>query len=295
VLLPQVRIEVVISEVALRDQGQRGIDSFGIDWNKNKNGALEFKVDGPTASGFDNKLFELTAGGNNLSNATIAAVLNTAERDSDVSILSAPTIVTTHNQEGKIEVVQQRPILAQQNTDTTNTNSITSTINYKDIGIVLTVKPLIGLNGIIQMEITQRVENVVATQVINNIEQPIIGKREAKSFVSVNDGEMIILGGLQENIRSESKNKMFLLGQLPIIGGLFTSDTHDYERRELIIFIVPHLISNTVAGNRDAELLISRSENKEQVLTYVDTGKFPEIKTTNEPKKKKRKMGPNRA
>lgn len=295
VLLPQVRIEVVISEVALRDQGQRGIDSFGIDWNKNKNGALEFKVDGPTASGLDNKLFALTAGGNNLSNATIAAVLGTAERDSDVSILSAPTIVTTHNQEGKIEVVQQRPILAQQNTDTTNTNSITSTINYKDIGIVLTVKPLIGLNGVIQMEITQRVENVVATQVINNIEQPIIGKREAKSFVSVNDGEMIVLGGLQENIRSESKNKMFLLGQLPIIGGLFTSDTHDYERRELIIFIVPHLISNTVAGNRDAELLISRSENKEQVLTYVDTGKFPEIKTTNEPKKKKRKMGPNRA
>ena len=230
-----------------------------------------------------------------INNATIGAILGTAERDSDVSILSTPTIVTTHNQEAQIEVVEQRPILTQQNTDTTNTNSITNSINYKDIGIVLTVKPLIGLNGVIQMEITQRVENVVSNQKIGDVDQPIIGKREAKSFVSVNDGELIILGGLQENTREDSENKMFILGQLPVIGGLFTSEVHNYVKRELIIFIMPHLISSADAGNKDAELILSRSENKERVTTYIETGKIPEIKKKSEPKKKKRRTGPRRA
>lgn len=297
VLLPQVRIEVIISEVALRDQGQRGIDSFGIKWNENKNGVLQVDTGGPSSSGIGGpELFKLGVGGQSLSTATIDAVLGTAERDDDVSILSTPTIVTTHNQEGKIEIVEQRPIITQQNTDVTNTNSITNSVSYKDIGIVLTVKPLIGLNGVIQMEITQKVENVISNQKINDVEQPIIGKREATSFVSVNDGEMIILGGLQENKRSDSKNKMFILGQLPVIGGLFTSDVHSYERRELIIFIVPHLITNTTEGNKDAQLTLARSENKAEVTTYMETGKFPEMKKEKpKPKKKKRKTGPRRS
>ena len=297
ILLPQVRIEVVISEVALKDQGQRGIDSFGIDWNQGKNGVLQINTGGPSSSDLGGKpLFGFDIGGQSLSTATIGAVLRTAERDSDVSILSTPTIVTTHNQEAQIEVVEQRPILSEQNTDKTNPNSITNSINYKDIGIVLTVKPLIGLNGVIQMEITQKVENIVGNQTIGDVDQPIIGKREAKSFVSVNDGEMIVLGGLQENVRSDSKNKMFILGQLPVIGGLFTSDVHSYEKRELIIFIVPHLITNTTEGNKNAQLSLARSENEEGMTTFLETGKLPDINKNkkSEPKKKKRKTGPRR-
>lgn len=295
VQLPQVRIEVVITEVILRDQGQRGIDSFNINWNQNKNGALEFNVGGPTSSDIGNQLFSLTAGGNNLNNASIGAILNTAERNSDVSILSTPTIVTTHNQEAQIEVVEQRPILTQQNTDVTNTNSITNSINYKDIGIVLTVKPLIGLNGVIQMEITQRVENVVSSQKIGDVDQPIIGKREAKSFVSVNDGELIVLGGLQENTREDSENKMFILGQLPIIGGLFTSEVHNYVKRELIIFIKPHLIVSTAAANTDAQNIINHSETRESLTTIIETGKIPFNEEKQETKKKKKpRTGPRR-
>ncbi len=298
VLLPQVRIEVVISEVTLNDDSQRGIDSFGITWNENGSGVLSTDIKGPQSSKIANRPFTLTASGNSIANASINALLQTAQRNNNVSILSAPTIVTTHNQEATIEVVQQRPIITAQNTDVTNTNSITNTINYKDIGITLKVKPLIGIDGVIQMEITQKVEDVFGEQEINGVNQPLIGKREAKSFVSVSDKELIILGGLQENKHTETERKMFILGQMPIIGSLFTSVIKEDEKRELIIFIKPHLIATPGKGNEDAEAVLLHTDTRETVESYLENGEWPKEEEKKPAKPKKSTLmrsGPRRS
>lgn len=237
VLLAQVQVEVVIVEVTLSDDQVRGIDSFGLkseayeEWNLvDLQGPSSGSLAAPFVINGSYKTFSLDA------------VFRTAKRDSKVNILSAPTLVTTHNQEASIVVGEQRPIITATQTNTDNT-STSSSVNFENIGIELTVKPLIGANGVIQMEIEQKIENVIDTTLIDNNEQPIIGTREAKSFVSVNDGSIIVLGGLQEVETNNGSGSIFLLGDIPIIGRLFGSKTQSRTVRELLLFIKPTIIS----------------------------------------------------
>ena len=124
------------------------------------------------------------------------------------------------------------------------------------------------------MEITQKVENVVGEVLVDGNSQPIIGTREAKSFVSIKDGEILILGGLQENSRSKSKGKTSVLGSIPIFGNwLFSSNREDNNVRELIIFIKPTVYHSPVEGHKDAANEVKDSENKEPLEELLDLEK----------------------
>ena len=87
------------------------------------------------------------------------------------------------------------------------------------------------------MVIEQSVENVVETILIDNNPQPIIGVREATSTVSVKDGEIVVLGGLQENTGSDSNDYFPVIGRLPLIRNIFGGSAEDYDRTEIIIFL----------------------------------------------------------
>ena len=144
-------------------------------------------------------------------------ILDLAETDSDVKVLSTPSIVVSHNEEGVINVSESRPIVTGSTSSITSgsTTSLRDTVEYRDIGIELKVTPLIGADGSVQMEIKQSANQLsTSTAIVNQNPQPIIGKREANSTITVSDKEIAILAGLQQNEVSDSVKYFPFIGRL---------------------------------------------------------------------------------
>ena len=291
-LLAQVRIEVVITEVGLTEDDARGIDTFG--FSISGAGFFDFDLDDPntrwTAS--PGQLYGVTfpASGTGTSasgpiswdgqRTGINFVLNAAKTDSRIKVLSAPTIVTTHNKEATVSVGQERPVITSVIRDTTAVTTTTATeqVQYRDIKLELKVTPLIGSDGIVQLEIDQTVQTIVGNVLVNGNEQPIVGTRSANSYVSVMDGQLIALGGLQSLDASNTGGRMAILGRIPLLGNLFSSKNISETRSELLIFIRPTIIRDTADANRDANQMIDSLEGRDDVRGYLEEGTFKEEK-----------------
>ena len=273
VLLAQVKIDVIIAEVNIGDKYSRGIDSFGVNLDNTDEITIGVNQVPSTSAegGFANPITDLPIRvGATLENFTMSAVFQTAQTDSDVSILSAPTLVTTHNKEATISAGEKRPIITASSTDTTG-SSIRSSVDLKDIGIKLKFKPLIGSNGVVQLEIEQTIDTVNGTTKIDGNEQPIIGSRSATSYVSVADGDVIVLGGLQEVSHRKTKGKMFLLGQIPLLGDwLFSSKRDEDKVQDLVIFIRPQVIYETEDVKTMSDRIIDSHPQREDILDYLE-------------------------
>ena len=214
-----------------------------------------------------------------LKDFSINTILKTARRNTEVTILSTPTLVTTHNQEASINVVESRPVITATQSDNFGGTSLRSSVQYRDIGIELIVKPLIGPNGIIQMEIDQKIETVVDTVDIDGNEQPIIGKRQAKSFLSVADKELIVLGGLQQLDNTETRGRMAILGEIPLLGKLFRSRADEQTKRELLIFIRPEILLTTDDAYRNTIENIEKLTRRDTIEKLLEEGKIEEVDT----------------
>ncbi len=275
VLLAQVRIEVLIADVGLTKSSAFGWEEFDIHYVPGSKTA-DFKTGNQWE--MEIGLKEIAGAPFGIAPFTIQdftweMVIRTAKRKSNIRILSAPTIITTHNQEASIVIGESRPLVTGTFTSSaTSTGGTQTTVQYRDIGIELKVKPLIGSNGIIQMEIQQKVESPGETVTINENDQPIIKTRQASSFVSVGDEEMVVLGGLQSYDQTKSGNKHFILGEIPIIGNLLNPRSESNSRSEFIIFIKPKIIRDPKAAREDAMHLIEQHSDSEAIQRYLETG-----------------------
>jgi type II secretory pathway component GspD/PulD (secretin) len=190
--------------------------------------------------------------------------------------MSAPTIVTTHNREAIVEVGESRPIITSTAADQTNINVKRSEITYKNIGLKLKVKPFIGSNGVIQMEIEQVVEDKTEDVKINTEDQPVITRRQATSFVSVSNQEVIVMAGLQERKLTYNKGKIWGLGDLPVLGDLlFSSRSREEKTVELIIFIKPTIIAQPQDEQEYLEKRARTAGVYEDLIQYGEKGSFP--------------------
>jgi len=250
VLLAQVRIEVVIAEVTLGDNATSGISELGLVISGDK--LVGFSG---VAAGISVPSATITPGVVGSGPYDLAATINlgTTPRKNNTNILSVPNIVTTHNKEGRIFVGEQRPVISSYLNDTTTGSTLgsgyRSTVNSQRIGIELTVKPLIGPDGSVQLEIIQKVEDVLGEVLIDGNPQPRIGSRETESFVSVHSGEIVVLGGLQRTSQSKSTSR---LGPIPIIGDLLGRRSREDTRTDLVFFLRPTVLTNTAADNASA-------------------------------------------
>ena len=271
VLLAQVSIQVVIAEVTLSDTDKSGITALNLTIGQNAKGATgitKFDTGTGTSAG-EITGWAVTSGIVNPL-AFNAALSNTGSK-SNVKVLSANTIVTTHNKQAQFTVSQQQPIITGSTSTpsgvTTTTGLTTSSqVTYKDIGIDVKVTPLIGDDGSVQLEIDQKVDDVVGNVTIDANIQPIIGHREATSFINVGDGQMIVLGGLQQTKHSTNRNKLGFLYEIPILSQLLGGRTHVEERTELLLFVRPHIMraeENTKEANQQIDQLASKDQVKE--------------------------------
>ncbi|MEM9025915.1 MAG: secretin N-terminal domain-containing protein [Verrucomicrobiota bacterium] len=281
VLLPQVLIEVIITEVTLSENHTRGIDALGLNLDV-ANGV--WALSGISISADDSGV-DIANG--NIADASAAGVfrdfdldlaIRAAAGNGTLRVLNAPQILTTHARPATITVGQQRPVITSSQTDSTGT-STRSQVTYRNIGLELTVTPLIGSDGQIQLEITQTIDNLAGQISIDGNEQPIIGNRVAESFVSVEDSDVIILGGLQEYNTRTTESRMGILGYLPVIGdSIFTRKFEEDERRELMIFVRPRILPDTESATNYTEENISKTPRIEsEVRPFIESGLYPSV------------------
>ena len=260
IVLPQVRIEVVIVEVKLSDNETNGFNTLGLTVTNGKFVGIGgtgggFNVNGTPATANttlapNNTQINASQGTFNTTTNDLSATigLTTTPRKGDLKVLSVPAVTTTHNKEATIFVGESRPVITG-STIAAQTGQITSTVSQRDIGIQLKVLPLIGKDGAVQLQVSQSVEDILGSTILDGNDQPIIGRRTTDSYVSAMSGEIVVLGGLQRTISTKSTSR---LGPIPFLGDLFGSSTVLEEKQELIIFLRPYVLNNTAVDNLDA-------------------------------------------
>ena len=211
---------------------------------------------------------------------SIKGILEIAESDSDVKILSTPSIVVSHNEEGVINVSQSRPIVTGSTSSINSSGTSTSlrdTVEYRDIGIQLEVTPLIGADGSVQMEIQQSADQLSNSIEVNNNPQPIIGKREANSTITVKDGQIAVLAGLQQNETNNEKTIFPILGRIPGLKHILSGSGKEYNLTELIIFIRPTIVRNPDQSEQLTRDILENYEEGSTIENYLETGTIREI------------------
>ncbi len=268
IVLAQVRIEVIIAEVTLTDTDQSGLTALKLTVDRNSSGFDKITNFEGSVAGWS------VTGGQVDPLKFVAAMSNTGSKN-QLKVLSAPTIVTTHNNEAEIIVGQSQPILNGTQTSASTTGGTpvsSSTYTYKDIAIDLKVTPLIGDDGNIQLKIDQQVNDIIGQVVVDpttSATQPIIGRRQATSFINVIDGEMVVLGGLQRTKKENDRTKLGFIWEIPVISQLLGGRTKSTERTELLLFIRPHVIPPSL-GSADARKEINRLSNRDDVNAYLN-------------------------
>ncbi|MGM0767059.1 MAG: type II secretion system secretin GspD [Pseudomonadota bacterium] len=180
------------------------------------------------------------------------------------NLLSTPSILTLDNQESEIIVGQNVPFRTGESTVTGDgtTNPFT-TIERRDIGLTLKVTPTISADGLVRLVVEQTTENIADS--VENASDIITNKREIKTTVLADDGETIVLGGLTRDDLQISRSKVPLLGDIPVLGRLFSSESERRVKRNLLVFLRPKIM----LGKGDA---IAMTNEKYDGLWEINLG-----------------------
>ncbi|HSC65878.1 MAG TPA: type II secretion system secretin GspD, partial [Caldimonas sp.] len=182
----------------------------------------------------------------------LAAIARILQSQTNTNIASTPNLVTLDNEEAKIVVGSNVPFVTGQFTNTgVATTSPFQTIERKDVGITLRIRPQIGENGTIRMTIFQEASSL-SQQVAPGTSNagPSTNKRSIESNVVVDDGQIIVLGGLIEDRYTDNKTKVPLLGDIPYLGALFRSESRTKTRTNLMVFLRPVVMRDAETTNR---------------------------------------------
>jgi general secretion pathway protein D len=249
----QVYVESLIAEVNADKAAE-----FGIQWQGpiGKAGDGAIGVLGTNFGTGGSNIFNLAAGGGTTApaaglNLGVAARANGVyflgflarflQQNGEGNILSTPNLLTLDNEEAKIVIGQNVPFVTGQYTsNNSNSGSVNpfQTIERKDVGLTLRVKPQISENGTIKMTIFQEVSSVQESSV-NSSGGLITNKRSIESTVLVDDGSVVVLGGLLQDSYAGNEDKVPGLGDVPILGHLFKSEKRSRKKTNLMVFLRP--------------------------------------------------------
>ncbi len=272
----QVQVEATIMEVTLTD----GLE-YGLQWYLSQSGKsfgqngltnLKKNTDGSLATpgGFS---FSLTGGADR-----VMGVINALARQSKVRVLSSPSILVLDNQTASIKVGDQQPIvtgtLSTPSGSTSGSFTTTSTVQYKDTGVSLQVTPSVNASGLVKMDIQQDITDV--GEVDSATGNRSFLQRNIKSNVAVKSGETIVLGGLIRDNAASGRTGTPGLSKLPVVGGLFGSNSSTGKRTELLVLITPTAIKD------QRELVKTGEEMRDRMQQLMSGDKFiPELSRQN--------------
>jgi general secretion pathway protein D len=188
--------------------------------------------------------------------------INTLQTMTRVKMLSAPHIIAADNREAHILVGQSVPILTSTSTLLTVSAiapNTANTVQYRDVGKILTVLPQVNSKGLVNLQVRQEVSSV-ATPTFGNTNSPAFNTREAETTLVVQDGSTVIIGGIIDDMIGGDRSGVPYLMDVPVLGRLFRSDTDRTERTELLITITPSVIRNREEAESVTEDFTSRIE-----------------------------------
>ena len=277
----QVYIESLIVEVSATRAAEFGVQWAGLSGNANSN----YRVGGVTGfgTGGDNLINQAAAGplppGNGLSigifrqtagQLGLGALARALASDDDANILSMPNLITLDNEEAKIIVGQNVPFITGQYTTTASGGGAGvnpfQTIERKDIGLSLRVRPQISEGGTVKMAIYQETSSVQDATGSAGI---ITNKRSIETNVLVDDGQIIVLGGLIDDSMREGVVKVPGLGDIPILGNLFKYQKRSRVKTNLMVFLRPTVI-------RSSEQSVNLTNNRYDFIRNAEIAGQPE-------------------
>ncbi len=181
---------------------------------------------------------------------TLGALARFLEGVDGTNILSTPNLVALDNEEAKIVVGQNVPFVTGSYTNTGASSSTVSpftTVERKDVGLTLKIKPQIGEGGVVRMNVYQENSSVVGTSVTNT-NGPTTNKNALETTVVVDDGGIMVLGGQMKEEYTGSQSKVPLLGDLPYVGGLFRNESRERKKTMLLVFLRPVVIRDAATA-----------------------------------------------
>ena len=203
--------------------------------------------------------------------------LNAAESRSEARVISAPSLLATDNLPATISVGTEIPLLSSQvfglGAQTANNPVFTNTIQNRDTGVLLSITPRVNSSGLVTLQISQEVSAPLAP-LAGAIQSPSISKRSVSTQAVVQDGETIALGGIIQESRTYSRNRIPLLGDIPYVGALFGNTSLSTQRTELILLLTPTVIRDTSEARiattefrsklRDLSKILEEEEKRER-------------------------------
>ncbi len=177
----------------------------------------------------------------------LALLVRALQGDNTANILATPNMLTLDNEEAKIIVGQNVPFITGQYAQTGQTSTVTpfQTITRQDVGLTLRVKPQITEGGTVRLAIYEEVSRV---QDLTNPAGIITNKRSLESTVLIDDGQIIVLGGLIQDSQTDGTQKIPFLGDIPIAGALFRYDTRERSKTNLMVFLRPTIVRSPALG-----------------------------------------------
>jgi general secretion pathway protein D len=264
----QVLIEAIIAEITITNDKEIGV-GLAVDGTNRDSGALPVGVSnfagigeilaatiGDTAIASVPSGLSFAVGGEGGSGVRYGALLRALQTDQNTNILSTPNIVTLDNEEAELIVGQNLPFVTGSFTGTgsTDPNNPFQTIERQDVGLTLKVTPQINEGDTVQLVIEQETSSVIP----GTFEQGIATrKRSIKTTVLVDDGGVLILGGLIQEEVTDTESKVPLLGDIPIIGFLFRTQSTTKSKANLMVFLRPSILRD----HRDATFVTNEKYN----------------------------------
>jgi general secretion pathway protein D len=231
----------------------------------------------------------------------LGAKLDILEQDGAAHILSEPSILCTNNKEAEIYVGQTQSILTQAQQSTQGQANIINNYSREDIGITLKVKPRVSSNNKVALDVETQIEDVLPSSGATS-DRPTTTKRKVTTNAIVNNGETIILGGLIKNATGKTTTKVPILGDIPILGELFTHKQNVTSDINVVIYLTPYIVKSSDDLTKLKQVLADLEEVQIKYNHFVRRG-LEKTSTNNQISSKKEKQynetkknsGPNKA
>jgi general secretion pathway protein D len=254
----QVQVEAIVVEVSATKAAELGVNwaLYGSDGSNvpaaafNGNATITSAVAAALGGDFSKLPSGTTLGVGRIVNsgASFAAILRALQEDGNTNVISTPSIITLDNEEAKIEVTQQVPLITGQYTNASSTSGGTNsgsvnpftTIQRQDVGTKLTITPQINKGNSVLLKISQEASSL--TKATGDAGSLITNKRAISNQVMVEDGQTIVLGGLLEDNLLEGSSRVPILGSIPLLGNLFKSRNSTKTKTNLLVFIRPTIL-----------------------------------------------------
>ncbi len=265
---PQVLIQVLFAEITLDSSDDWGVEMASRNRVDNASVNAGFSLFGPLLSG---------AGVPNLavSSTDFDLLIRALQAQGRLQVLSNPSIMAANNEVARIQVGENigRP----SGSTTTIGGSQQTQVEFVDTGVILNVTPSINPDGFVRMVISPEISDLTNrnTQVTEDLLVPVLTVRRAETTVTVMDGQTIVLGGLISDRLERRASKVPVLGDLPLFGGLFRSESEQARKTELLIVLTPHVITSPSELRRTGmvtEAEIDRLSVPEEVKQQIREG-----------------------